>query len=121
MTADRVQLLGIAAFGYHGVLDHERREGQPFVIDVTAWTDLSAAAATDDLADTLDYGALASQVVAAVERDPVDLIETLAARIADLVLVDERVSVVEVTVHKPQAPVAVTVADVSVTLTRSRG
>ncbi len=120
MTSDRVQLLGIDAFGFHGVLDHERREGQPFVVDVTAWLDLSGAAASDDLADTLDYGGLAGEVVAAVERDPVDLIETLAARIADLVLVDARVSVVEVTVHKPQAPVAVSVADVSVTVTRSR-
>jgi dihydroneopterin aldolase len=89
-------------------------------VDVVAWLDLAPAASSDALADTLDYGALSRDVVAAVERDPVDLIETVAVRIADLVLADARVEQVEVTVHKPEAPVTVPVADVAVVVTRSR-
>jgi len=120
LRGDRISLLGIRAFGYHGVLEHERRDGQPFVVDVVVAMDLGPAAETGDLAQTVDYGALASRIVAAVERDPVDLIETLAVRVADLVLTDRRVTCVEVTVHKPQAPVEVSVADVAVTLVRGR-
>lgn len=117
---DRIELRGIQAYGFHGVLAHERRDGQPFVVDVVAWLDLATAASSDALGDTVDYGALSRDVVAAVERDPVDLIETVAVRIADLVLVDARVEQVEVTVHKPEAPVTVPVVDVAVVVTRSR-
>jgi dihydroneopterin aldolase len=117
---DQIRLLGIEAFGHHGVLPHERRDGQLFVVDVVASVDLAPAARDDDLARTVDYGALAVDVVAAVGREPVALIETVASRIADLVLADPRVSAVEVTVHKPQAPVAVPVRDVAVTIVRSR-
>jgi dihydroneopterin aldolase len=120
VTGDRISLQGIAAYGYHGVLAHERRDGQPFLVDVVAWLDLAPAAADDDLERTIDYGLLAERVVAAVQRDPVDLIETVAARVAELVLADRRVDQVEVTVHKPQAPVTVTVADLSVTVVRQR-
>jgi dihydroneopterin aldolase len=117
---DRIELRGIQAYGFHGVLAHERRDGQPFVVDVVARTNLAAAAASDALTDTVDYGVLARDVVAAVERDPVDLIETVAVRIADLVLADARIHEVEVTVHKPEAPVTVPVADVAVVVVRSR-
>jgi dihydroneopterin aldolase len=118
--ADRITLTGIAGFGYHGVFDHERANGQRFVVDVACHLDLSAASASDDLAATIDYGALARAVVDDIERDPLNLIETLAERIAETCLRHESVARVEVTVHKPEAPMPVPVSDVAVTLTRSR-
>jgi 7,8-dihydroneopterin aldolase/epimerase/oxygenase len=117
---DRVTLRGLRGFGRHGVLPHERRDGQSFVVDVAIALDTRKAAASDDLADTVDYGGLAGRVVAVVEGEPVNLIETLAERIADVCLAEPRVEQVEVTVHKPSAPVAVPVDDVTVTISRSR-
>ena len=116
---DRISLTGITAFGHHGVFDFERQQGQPFVVDVSCTLDLSSAASADDL-EQIDYGALAQAVAADVERDPLNLIEALADRIALTCLRYEAVQCVEVTVHKPQAPMPVDVADVAVTLTRSR-
>lgn len=117
---DRLTLTGLRARGFHGVFEHERRDGQEFVIDVTAHLPLADAAASDELAETVHYGVLAEQVVAAAERDPVDLIETLAERIAAVVLAHAAVRRVEVTVHKPSAPITVPFADVAVTITRER-
>ncbi|OJX67559.1 MAG: dihydroneopterin aldolase [Micrococcales bacterium 72-143] len=122
MTAtDQIALTGLRAMGYHGVLPHERVDGQLFVVDVVLHLSLAPAAAGDDLAATVDYGELADRVVRAVESDPVDLIETVAERVARLVLEYPPVEVVEVTVHKPDAPIAVPFADVAVTVRRSRG
>lgn len=118
--ADQLSLVGLEARGHHGVFDFERREGQTFRVDLTLGLDTRPAAASDDLADTVDYGALAAQVRQAVENDPVDLIETLAQRIADLCLVDPRVAWAEVTVHKPDAPIEGTFSDVTLTIHRSR-
>ncbi len=117
---DRISLTGITAFGRHGVFDFERDQGQRFVVDVNCALDLAPAASADDLTQTIDYGALAQAVAADVERDPLNLIEALADRIALTCLRYEAVQSVEVTVHKPQAPMPVDVADVAVTLTRSR-
>jgi 7,8-dihydroneopterin aldolase/epimerase/oxygenase len=117
---DRISLTGISAFGHHGVFDSERKQGQRFVVDVSCTLDLSAAASTDDLGQTIDYGALAQAVAADVERDPLNLIEALADRIALTCLRYDAIQCVEVTVHKPQAPMPVDVADVTVTLTRSK-
>ena len=78
---DELSILGIECFAHHGVFDHERRDGQVFRIDLTLAVDTAPAAASDDLRDTVDYGSLVDQVVAAVTRDPVALIETLAQRI----------------------------------------
>jgi dihydroneopterin aldolase len=117
---DRISLTGISAFGHHGVYDFERQQGQQFVVDVSCTLDLSSAASSDDLAQTIDYGALAQAITADVERDPLNLIEALADRIALTCLRYDAVQCVEVTVHKPQAPMPVDVADVTVTLTRSR-
>ena len=117
---DRINLTGISAFGHHGVYDFERQQGQQFVVDVSCTLDLSSAASTDDLAQTIDYGALAQAITADVEGDPLNLIEALADRIALTCLRYDAVQCVEVTVHKPQAPMPVDVADVTVTLTRSR-
>ncbi len=120
VSLDSITLTGLVARGHHGVYDFERRDGQDFVIDVTAELDLRTAAASDDLARTVNYGELAKQVVAAAERDPVDLIEALAERIAEVVLAHPAVQSTTVTVHKPQAPLTVPFTDVAVTITRGR-
>ncbi|MQA94465.1 MAG: dihydroneopterin aldolase [Streptosporangiales bacterium] len=117
---DRVALRGLTARGRHGVFEHERREGQDFVVDVVLRIDTREAARTDDLARTVDYGGLADRLVAVVEGDPVDLIETLAARLAEVCLREALVREVEVTVHKPQAPIPHRFADVAVTIHRRR-
>ncbi|WP_030906366.1 dihydroneopterin aldolase [Streptomyces sp. NRRL F-5126] len=117
---DRVALRGLRARGHHGVFPHEREEGQTFVVDVVLGLDTSRAAADDDLAKTVHYGIVAEEVVAVVEGDPVDLIETLAERIAQQCLKHGGVLEVEVTLHKPEAPITVPFDDVTITITRSR-
>jgi dihydroneopterin aldolase len=117
---DRITLTGLRAFAHHGVFEHERREGQEFVIDVTVHLELAPAGGSDELAQTVNYGELAELVVTAVERDPVDLIETVAERVAGVALGFAAVQLVEVTVHKPQAPMSVPFTDVSVTVVRGR-
>ncbi|NKZ11681.1 dihydroneopterin aldolase [Mycolicibacterium septicum DSM 44393] len=118
--ADRIELRGLRVRGNHGVFDYERRDGQEFVVDITAWVDLRRAAATDDLADTLDYGALAQRAADIVAGPPRNLIETVSAEIADAVMADERLHAVEVVVHKPSAPIPLTFDDVAVVARRSR-
>lgn len=117
---DRLAVRGIEAYGHHGVFDFERREGQRFTVDLVLGMDTRPAARSDDLQDTVDYGTLVAAVKEAVETDPVDLIETLAQRIADVCLNDSRVQWTEVTVHKPEAPIEATFTDVALTITRSR-
>lgn len=119
-TPDRVTLRGLRARGRHGVFDHERADGQTFVVDVVVAVDTRRAAATDELADTVDYGALARKVVSIVEGEPVNLVETLAERIAGACLGDPAVKEAEVTVHKPEAPLRDPFDDVTVTIHRSR-
>ncbi|GAA3431496.1 dihydroneopterin aldolase [Kutzneria kofuensis] len=118
--SDRITLTGLRVRGHHGVFEHEKRDGQDFLVDVTVWMDLTAAAASDDLTQTLHYGELAERVAAIVAGDPRDLIETVAGDIADEVLTDERVREVEVTVHKPSAPIPLSFQDVAVTVRRGR-
>ena len=115
---DAVRLTGLRVRGHHGVLPEERRAGQDFVVDVELALDVREAAATDDLARTVDYGTLAERLAAVVAGAPVDLLETLASRLADVCLAEGRVERATVTVHKPQAPVRVPFADVSVTVVR---
>lgn len=115
-----IRLEGVRAFGRHGVLAEERRDGQEFVIDVDLSVAIGRAARSDRVADTVHYGELAQRIVAAVERDPVDLIETLAKRLVDLCLEHPLVDSAFVTVHKPSAPVGVPFGDVSVSLSGSR-
>ena len=117
---DQIRLTGLRAYGFHGVLPHEREHGQEFVVDACLSVDTGPAAATDDLTLTVDYGGLADRLAAVVTGAPVDLIETLADRLAGVCLADERVEQVEITVHKPSAPVHVLVRDVSVTIRRGR-
>ncbi len=111
---------GLAIHGHHGVFEHERRDGQEFVIDLVLGVDTRVAARSDDLQDTVDYGTLVDEVRTAVADDPVDLIETLAQRIADVCLRNALVDTVEVTVHKPHAPIQATFEDVALTINRSR-
>lgn len=117
---DRLAVRGIEVFGHHGVFEHERRDGQTFVIDLELGVDTRAAAASDDLVDTVDYGSLVADVATAVGNDPVDLIETVAQRVADLCLGRDGVHWVEVTVHKPQAPIENPFADVVLTIRRDQ-
>lgn len=119
-AAGRIALTGVAARGHHGVLDHEKRDGQEFLVDVVMEVDLTTAADRDDLAATVSYAEVAADVVAVVQGPAFDLIETVAGRIADLVLARPLVEAVEVTVHKPEAPVGVPFTDVSVQLRRER-
>ncbi|NMD56865.1 MULTISPECIES: dihydroneopterin aldolase [Tsukamurella] len=118
--ADRIELTGLRVRGNHGVFDHERRDGQEFVVDLVLWVDSRPAAASDDLNDTVDYGALAQRAHDIVAGEPRNLIETVAAEIADEIAADEKVYAVEVTVHKPSAPIPLTFADVAVIARRSR-
>ncbi|MGY0232626.1 dihydroneopterin aldolase [Longispora urticae] len=115
---DTIELRGLTARGHHGVYDFERVAGQDFVVDVVLDIDLRKAAYSDDVADTVHYGELAGQLVAVVSGEPVNLIETLAERLADVCLADPRVVACAVTVHKPQAPIQHEFADVSVTVRR---
>ncbi|MEV6842671.1 dihydroneopterin aldolase [Actinoplanes sp. NPDC051411] len=119
-VSDRIVLTGLRARGRHGVYDFEREQGQDFVVDVVLEIDLDKAAATDDVADTVHYGELAERLVAVITGEPVNLIETLAGRLAEACLSDPRVAAAEVTVHKPQAPIPHDFADVAVTLRRDR-
>lgn len=115
---DQISLIGIAATGFHGVFDHERRDGQVFRADVVVYLDTRRAAATDDLDLTLDYGELATRVAAVLAGEPANLIETVAERIAATALAYPVVAVVDVVLHKPQAPVTVPFDDIVVTIRR---
>lgn len=115
---DRITLTGLTATGYHGVFDFEKRDGQPFVVDVVL--ELPLETRSDDLADTLSYAEIADDVEAVITGAPRDLIETVAGEIAARCLAHGRVERVTVTVHKPSAPLTQTFADVSVTISRSR-
>jgi dihydroneopterin aldolase len=121
VPADRITLTGLTVFGRHGVFDHEKRDGQNFVVDIVVWLDLTAAASTDDLTKTVHYGELAELAAGIVGGTPRDLIEAVAGDIADAVLRTFPVISVEVTIHKPAAPIPLLFGDVSVTIYRSGG
>ena len=117
---DQLTIRGLRIRGHHGVFDFERRDGQDFLIDVTLDVDTRAAAASDDLADTVDYGALAQRLAAIVGGEPVALIEKLADRLVTECLSDGRVTAATVTVHKPGAPIPLPFDDVTLTVRRER-
>lgn len=118
---DRIVVTGIRGTGYHGVFEHERRDGQEFVVDIAIERDLRRPGRSDDLVDTVHYGEVAAEVLARIEGDPFDLIEALAEVIASDILARDGVDAVDVVVHKPQAPVGVPVSDVRVEIRRERG
>ncbi|MHA7175059.1 dihydroneopterin aldolase [Arthrobacter sp. Sr24] len=118
---DTIRLTRVTAIGYHGVFDHEKRDGQPFITDAVLHLDIGAAAATDDLSKTADYGAVAETIVAMVTGPAFDLIETLSVRMAERILEEfPVVQAIEVTIHKPKAPIQVPFGDVSITVSRTR-
>ena len=118
--ADSIVITGIRGLGYHGVFEEERLDGQEFSVDVRLTVDTSRAAKTDDLADTVDYGRIAGTVHALIVGEPVNLVETLAERIAEACLAFVGVQRVRVVVHKPHAPIGVPFDDVEVRITRAR-
>jgi dihydroneopterin aldolase len=119
--SDRIELTGIEAFGYHGVFEHERVDGQVFYADICADLDLEAASNSDDLADTVDYGAIVDLVIEDIQSDPCQLIEHLGGRIADRILFEfHKINRIAVTIHKPSAPVNGNVLDIAVTIERNR-
>ncbi|GHJ46452.1 7,8-dihydroneopterin aldolase [Catellatospora sp. TT07R-123] len=115
-----IRLTGLRVRGHHGVFDFERRDGQDFVVDVELELDLAPAAASDDVADTVHYGELASRLAVIVAGPAVNLLETLADRLVAACMEDDRVARATVTVHKPQAPIPLSFGDVSVTATGRR-
>jgi dihydroneopterin aldolase len=117
---DRIDLGGVGGWGFHGVHDDERENGQRFVVDVSLGLNLSAAAAADDLGLTVDYGDLAEGVHEVIAAEPLQLIESVAQRVMDLCLSYPPVLWASVTVHKPMAPIQVPFADVSVTIERRK-
>lgn len=119
--SDQIILTGIHGFGFHGLFEHERKDGQDFYVDLTLSVDLTAASVSDAIEDTVNYAEITDLVVEEITSNPVNLIEKLAARIAERVLNQHiKVEVVTVTVHKPQAPVAAQLKDIAVVVTRSR-
>ena len=119
-TPDRIAVRGLEAHAHHGVYDIERKRGQIFRVDAVLELDTAPAAAGDDLAKTVSYADLAQQLHAVLTGEPVDLLETLAQRLADVCLADPLVDAVEITVHKPDADLGVVFDDVTVTIRRER-
>ena len=120
MISDRITLRGLEVFAHHGVQAEERQIGQRFIVDLDLLLDLAQAGATDDLADTVDYGTLAERVVAIVAEERWNLIERVAQRVADTAFEFVAVREVVVTVHKPEAPLLLAFGDVAVTIHRGR-
>lgn len=115
---DEIAILGVRGFGFHGLFEDEKREGQEFIVDLKIHADLSHAGKSDEIESTIDYGAVASRVKDLIETGSFNLIERLAEVIAEKVKSEFAAEAIEVTVHKPNAPVAVKLADISVTIRR---
>ena len=119
--SDQIVLTGIHGFGYHGLFDHERKDGQDFYVDLSLSVDLTAASQSDAIEDTVNYAEITDLVVEEITSNPVNLIEKLAGRIAERVLNQHiKVQSATVTVHKPKAPVAAQLKDIAVVVTRTR-
>jgi dihydroneopterin aldolase len=118
---DRIELRGMRFLGRHGVTLEERMEPQPFEVDVVLWANLTDAAATDELAATIDYSAVFARVGEVVQGASFRLIEALASAIIEAVLESQPlVDSVEVRVRKPQAPLPGQFETVEAVLRRDR-
>ena len=117
---DQIRLSGLSARGFHGVFEHERRDGQDFVVDAVLHLDTRPAAASDEVTDTVHYGELALALADVLRGEPVNLLERLVERLARVCLADPRVAAADVTVHKPSAPIPEQFADVEVAVRRTR-
>lgn len=115
---DFISIKGIRAIGHHGLLPDERVRGQEFIVDVALHFPLRDAGISDEITQTVDYGLIALIVNKHIIGEPVNLIETLAEKIASEILENSKIEKVEVTVHKPHAPIAVEFSNVSVSITR---
>lgn len=113
---DRIEIMGVRGFGYHGVLDAERRDGQEFVVDIVLG--VSLANLGDELDHTIDYSVVAQRAHDVIEGEPYKLIETVAERIAESCADVGAIDFIEVAVHKPSAPIAVPFDDVVVRIRR---
>jgi 7,8-dihydroneopterin aldolase/epimerase/oxygenase len=118
--SDVISLTGLRKYGYHGVLAHEREQGQDFVVDAEIELDLGPAARSDDVVDSVHYGELAIALAAVVAGEPVNLLETLAERLIDTCLSFPLVAAATITLHKPDAPITEAFTDVSVRMRRTR-
>lgn len=119
--SDSIEIKGLFGFGYHGLFDDERENGQGFLVDLILNVDLLKVSQSDLIDDTINYSTVCDLVLAQIIGPPVTLIERLAGQIAELILRDyPKVESVRVTVHKPDAPVAAKVQDISVSIERTR-
>ena len=119
--SDSIEIKGLRAFGYHGVFPHERENGQEFIVDLSLQVDGRRASLSDDIEDTIDYGAVCNLVLGAIVGPPVALIEKLAAQIAELLLSNfSLLESVVVVLHKPDAPVEANFIDIAIRIERSR-
>lgn len=119
--SDKIEIKGLFGFGYHGLFEDERENGQGFLVDAELEIDLADASRSDLLTDTINYSAVCDLILTQIVGPPVSLIERLAGQIAELILREfPKVKRVIVTVHKPDAPVAVKVRDISVSIERAR-
>ena len=120
LRPDLIAVRGLRAYGHHGVYASERSQGQTFSCDAVLEVETRPAAETDDLQRTVNYAELSQRLHAVLSGEPVDLLETLAQRLADVCLGYELVSAVEISVHMPEADLGVPFDDVSVTIRRER-
>ncbi len=120
MAIDKVSITGIEAFGFHGVFEHEKKEGQEFIVDVEFEYDTAKVVQTDFIEDAIDYGAVAILIKSIVEGEPKNLIEKVADEIAQQILNNFKVNSVKVTLHKPHAPIDMEFKDVSVSVERRK-
>jgi len=119
--SDQILITGVHGFGYHGLLEHERTNGQDFFVDVVLNVDLQAVSKSDSIDETVNYAEIIDLVVTEITTNPVSLIEKLAGRIAQRILNSySRVNSLSITVHKPQAPVSASLKDIAVQITRTR-
>ncbi|HEX3796076.1 MAG TPA: dihydroneopterin aldolase [Acidimicrobiales bacterium] len=120
-SGDRIEIRDLRVLGTHGVLEEEKGRAQPFSLDIVAWVDMVAAQQSDELGDTVDYGALADIAADVVSGRSFRLLEALAGRLAEVLLItDSRLEAVEVTVRKLRPPLALDVASTGVRIFRSR-
>lgn len=115
---DAITITGIRAMGFHGVFEEEKRDGQEFIVDLRIEKDLSVAGSSDALVDTVDYGAIAKVTKELIESGSFDLLERLATVIADRIRSEFQIDAIEVTVHKPNAPIGFPISDIAVTIRR---
>jgi dihydroneopterin aldolase len=117
---DFIEIHGIAGFGYHGLFDHERKNGQSFSVDVKLELVDKRASKSDAIEDAVDYSEVVRLVHELIVGDPVNLIERLAQMVATNLLDSFPLESVEVVVHKANAPVGFPVGDIAVRIKRKK-